>query len=853
MSRTRITPVGAMLWLLCGATWAATLGGLEGGNIRKDILDPKRFGGVANFSTFLLDRSSGMLFLGARDAILSVDTNNLDKPPLNITWDVPEEKRRSCVAKGKTEVDCHNYIRLLEFLEEGSIYVCGTYAFDPQCAFLELSTFTLKKAKDGGVQMETGKGKCPFEPSQHYTAVMAGGILYTAATSNFLGTLFDISRATGLEQERIRTERSINWLSDPEFVSSAFIQQSADSNPTGDDDKIYFFFTEVAKEYDLYTKVKVPRVARVCKSDVGGMKTLQRRWTTFLKAQLVCEDKPSGQRYNILTDVFTMQHTQGDPSSTHFYGLFTSQWEHEELSAVCVFSLSDINKVMDGPFKELKKTCENWINPEPIPTPRPGQCLNNALKAEGFESSLKLPDKVLTFVRDHPLMENSVTAAPLLVRKRIRYTKLAVTQAGSGEEPTRAVLHLGTDRGELHQVAVVGQNATLLREMSLFTAQEPVNNILLHKGQALVGSPLSLARVQAEGCALYPNCEVCARARGLGCVWKEDACRVTAKPGPGDTVEDALMKCDTKDERCHPSPRELKVSMGLHLLLPCVQLSPRPCSWEHPPHRHTRQHHSNLEVTVTEETLGKYICTCQEVGPANRDPVPCRRGIYHLTGEDPSLGGTVARAGSRHVLAIYILVFVAGLVFGVFFLYFITRRHSIRRQGHHLPDNSLSSEKGRDLLGSSATPQSPSSASLLSEGFRLTEKRNGTETSTTTATLFSNQGNGGHHGNSYTGNLIHSNPSNGHGNSLYSNCNTSSSGMKFSSEILAADMLDGRTGERERVRSEGGGRESGEGNEVDEGLQDGLAEGIKGLEEELASFPMFKSPAPLAKCEESSI
>lgn len=54
-------------------------------------------------------------------------------------------------------------------------------------------------------------------------------------------------------------------LPDPEFVSSAFIQQSTENNPTGDDDKVYFFFTEVAKEYDLYTKVKVPRVARVCK------------------------------------------------------------------------------------------------------------------------------------------------------------------------------------------------------------------------------------------------------------------------------------------------------------------------------------------------------------------------------------------------------------------------------------------------------------------------------------------------------------------------------------------------------------------------------------------------------------
>lgn len=63
--------------------------------------------------------------------------------------------------------------------------------------------------------------------------------------------------------------------------------------------------------------------------------------------------------------------------------------------------------------------------------------------------------------------------------------------------------------------------------------------------------------------------------------------------------------------RCHPSTMALKVSMGLRVLLPCVQLSPRPCSWAYPPHRHTRQHNSDLEVTVTEDSLGKYVCTCQ--------------------------------------------------------------------------------------------------------------------------------------------------------------------------------------------------------------------------------------------------
>lgn len=54
--------------------------------------------------------------------------------------------------------------------------------------------------------------------------------------------------------------------------------------------------------------------------------------------------------------------------------------DQTDISAVCVFSLSDISKVMEGPFKELKKNCENWINHEPVPTPRPGQVLKPLLK-----------------------------------------------------------------------------------------------------------------------------------------------------------------------------------------------------------------------------------------------------------------------------------------------------------------------------------------------------------------------------------------------------------------------------------------------------------------------------------------
>lgn len=74
-------------------------------------------------------------------------------------------------------------------------------------------------------------------------------------------------------------------------------------------------------------------------------------------------------------------------------------------------------------------------------------------------------------------------------------------------------------------------------------------------------------------------------------------------------------------------------------------------------------------------------------------------------------------------------------------------------------------------------------------------------------------------------------------------------GLKFT-KILAADMLDGRTEAKEKGRLNVVERE---GDDVAEGLGDGIEQGMKGLEDELACFPMFKSPAPLAKCEESSI
>ncbi|KAL0168165.1 hypothetical protein M9458_036387, partial [Cirrhinus mrigala] len=53
---------------------------------------------------------------------------------------------------------------------------------------------------------------------------------------------------------------------DPAFVGSAYIQESLPKgNAVGNDDKIYFFFSEAGKEFDFFDNTIVSRIARVCK------------------------------------------------------------------------------------------------------------------------------------------------------------------------------------------------------------------------------------------------------------------------------------------------------------------------------------------------------------------------------------------------------------------------------------------------------------------------------------------------------------------------------------------------------------------------------------------------------------
>lgn len=58
--------------------------------------------------------------------------------------------------------------------------------------------------------------------------------------------------------------------------------------------------------------------------DLGGQRTLQKKWTSFLKAKLVCSMPELNFVFNVVHDVFILKGT--DWKDTVIYGVFTSQW-----------------------------------------------------------------------------------------------------------------------------------------------------------------------------------------------------------------------------------------------------------------------------------------------------------------------------------------------------------------------------------------------------------------------------------------------------------------------------------------------------------------------------------------------
>ncbi|XP_047662434.1 semaphorin-4E-like [Tachysurus fulvidraco] len=487
--------------------------------------------GVWNYTTMLLMEDEGVLILGAREAIFALDLNNITHKKAMVKWAVTSEMQRTCIFKGKTQTDCHNYIRILHKMSNDTMFVCGTNAFNPTCDIMSY--------KDGKLTLEgkqqDGKGKCPFDPFLRCASEFVDGKLYSATYNNFLGFEPIVMRSLN---GTIRTEYKTSWLNEPNFIGIKHVAEG-DDNPEGDDDKIYLFFNERAVEYDAYSKMEVSRVARVCKGDVGGQRTLQKKWTSFLKTHLDCPVLQTRLPL-LIQDVFLF--CPDTWKTCMFYGVFTPQGceltkkDMSEYSAVCAYRIQDIREVFsEGKFKTLHDdtSLRKWVTYYgPLPDPRPGACINSKTREKGISKSLDLPDKTLMFIRDNPLMDQAVKPSeqPLLVKKGAAFTCIVVASTTALDGSSHQVMFIGTASGSVLKAVNYDGKMVIIEEVQLFKQSDPVKilRLSISLGQLYAGSEEATVQMPLSTCDHYASCMDCVLARDPYCGWDLSADRCIA-------------------------------------------------------------------------------------------------------------------------------------------------------------------------------------------------------------------------------------------------------------------------------------------------------------------------------------
>uniref|UniRef100_A0A3B5LQF7 Sema domain, transmembrane domain (TM), and cytoplasmic domain, (semaphorin) 6Bb n=1 Tax=Xiphophorus couchianus TaxID=32473 RepID=A0A3B5LQF7_9TELE len=361
--------------------------------------------------------------------------------------------------------------------------------------------------------------------------------LFTATVTDFLAIDAVIYRSLG-DSPALRTiKHDSKWFREPYFVSAV------EWGP-----HIYFFFREIAMEFNYLEKVVVSRVARVCKRDQGGsQRVLEKQWTSFLKARLNCSIPGDSHFY------FNLLHSTSPVIRMHgrdiILGVFSTP-ANIPGSAVCAFDMEQLAAVFDGRFKEQKSPESIWtpVPDELIPKP-PGGC---AVQGSKFNSSNSFPDEMLNFVKTHPLMDEAVPSLgqrPWIVRTMVYQLNKIVVDTEAGPYRNRTVLFLGSSRGTIlkflimpNQDNTVTSSNIFLEELEGFNpdcAEDSMQarqllSLTLDRAShtLLLAFPSCVVRVPVARCQLYSRCmRNCIASRDPYCGWTRGSTCSFLRPG----------------------------------------------------------------------------------------------------------------------------------------------------------------------------------------------------------------------------------------------------------------------------------------------------------------------------------
>uniref|UniRef100_A0A8C6LWX9 Semaphorin-3C n=1 Tax=Nothobranchius furzeri TaxID=105023 RepID=A0A8C6LWX9_NOTFU len=481
-----------------------------------------------------MNEDQDRMYVGCKDHVLSMDLNNITHGTLKMFWPASTSKIEECQLAGKDPTHgCGNFVRVVQPYNRTHLFMCGSGAYSPVCVYINRGRRPEEQVFSIDSKMESGKGRCSFNPRVNTVSVMINQELFSGMYIDFMGTDAAIFRSL-TNRNAVRTDQhNSKWLSEPIFIDAHLIPDGTDPN----DGKLYFFFRERLTDNSGNTKNIHTMVARVCPNDIGGQRSLVNKWTTFLKARMVCsvlENDGTETHFDELESVFLLEADK--PKGLLVFGVFTSTSSVFKGSAVCVYNMADILTVFNGPFAHREGPNFQWVAFQGrIPYPRPGTCPGGAFTPD-IHTTKEFPDDVVNFVRNHPVMFNPIYPVgrrPLVVRTNsgYKYTSVAVDQV-LASDGNYQVLFLGTDKGTIQKVIVLPNNQSLhqdliLEELEVFKVCSPVTNLRISskKQQLYVSSEFGVSQVSLHRCHAYGSaCADCCLARDPYCAWDGLSC-----------------------------------------------------------------------------------------------------------------------------------------------------------------------------------------------------------------------------------------------------------------------------------------------------------------------------------------
>ncbi|XP_074822463.1 semaphorin-6D isoform X7 [Natator depressus] len=479
------------------------------------------------------------LYIAGRDQVYTVNLNEVPKaevtPSKKLTWRSRQQDRENCAMKGKHKDECHNFIKVFVPRNDEMVFVCGTNAFNPMCRYYWLNTLEY----DG--EEISGLARCPFDARQTNVALFADGKLYSATVADFLASDAVIYRSMG-DGSALRTIKyDSKWIKEPHFLHA--IEYG---------NYVYFFFREIAVEHNNLGKAVYSRVARICKNDMGGsQRVLEKHWTSFLKARLNCSVPGDSFFYfDVLQSITDIIEINGVPTVV---GVFTTQLNSIPGSAVCAFSMDDIEKVFKGRFKEQKTPDSVWtaVPEDKVPKPRPGCCAKHGL-AEAYKTSIDFPDETLSFIKSHPLMDSAVPSVieePWFTKTRVRYRLTAVAvDHSAGPYQNYTVIFVGSEAGVVLKILAKTRSfslndSVLLEEIDAYNhakcnaeseEDRKVISLQLDKEHHAIFVAFSscVIRIPLSRCEHHGSCKKsCIASRDPYCGWLDQGACGRVKPG----------------------------------------------------------------------------------------------------------------------------------------------------------------------------------------------------------------------------------------------------------------------------------------------------------------------------------